>query len=283
MGIVASRPPYYGAPASGVDLSRLLDDACRSGEDGALRAAMLAESRLPGPRLNLRLLDEFAATVVDRLPSTGTDPVVGAVERLLDSWAATSGSDANDPVVVLPCAAVLAYGWVGAARPEWYPDEISKLVVAAADPRWRVRELVATACQRLLEADWPRTIATLLDWSADPHPLVVRAAVAAVAEPRVLDTGERWVAAMAVQRAGLARLARVPLGERRSSHVRTLRQALGFTVSVVGAASGDFGPMLEAAQSGDPDLRWVAAKNAEHKRLDRWPDQLAELRAALVS
>jgi hypothetical protein len=38
-----------------------------------------------------------------------------------------------------------------------------------------------------------------------------------------------------------------------------LRKALGFTVSVAVAATGDFGLIeeLAAAATGDPDLRWV--------------------------
>ena len=149
------------------------------------------------------------------------------------------------PEVILPCAAVAAYGEVGSVRPDWWDDEVAKLRVAATDGRWRVREAVALALQRLLAADWDRTVEVLLDWAAADDALVVRAAAAAVAEP--------------------------PL----------LRQALGFTVSVIVAAAGDFTLLEHMAASGDPDLRWVARENLKKHRLRRWPARLDHVQALL--
>ena len=70
-------------------------------------------------------------------------------------------------------------------------------------------EMVAAALQRVLEVDWERTVAELAGWAADADPLVVRAAAAAVAEPRLLVTGGRSTAVLAVQRRAVASLAAV--------------------------------------------------------------------------
>jgi hypothetical protein len=150
--------------------------------------------------MNLMLVDRFADAVADvvrpRDPPAGT---VDALEGLLDHWAAMSPAEApgDRPGVVLPCAAVLAYGAVGAVRPEWWSDETAKLRRAASDGRWRVR------------------------------------------------------------------------------------QGLGFTVSVVVAARGDFSLLGELVRSDDADLRWVARENLRKKRLARWPDEVAHLRSEL--
>ena len=70
---------------------------------------------------------------------------------------------------------------------------------------------------------------------------------------------------------------------RRASSVRVLRQALGFTVSVIVAATGDFALLEEMAASGDPDLVWVARENLKKARLRRWPARLDHVRALLAT
>jgi hypothetical protein len=197
------------------------------------------------------------------------DPPVDALVELLDGWAALSPDDApgDGPPVILPCAAVAADGAVAVSRPEWWDDELAKLRRAASDSRWRVREVVAMALQHVLGHDWDRAVAELQSWAGDDDPLVVRAAAAAVAEPALLRVAGRAEDAAAVQRRAVARLATVPPDERRREDVRVLRQALGFTVSVAVAATGDVTLLDEMAGSADPDLRWVARQNSRKARL----------------
>jgi hypothetical protein len=248
-------------------IAALLDSALAAGDASELRAELLGGSRLPGPRLNLALVREFAGAVEElvRRPQPPTDALVD----LIDGWAALSSADApgDEPAVILPCAAIAAYGEVAVARPAWWSDEMGKLRRAASDSRWRVREVVAMALQRVLRHDWDRTVAALRTWAEDPDPLVVRAAVAAVAEPSLVREAARGLDAEAVQRDAVASLAALPAVERRRDDVRTLRQALGFTISVVVAATGDGALLDELASSGDPDLQWVARQNRKKARL----------------
>src|SRR5262245_9798646 len=160
---------------------RVLLDRAVAGDDAPIRTALVQRSGLPGARLNLRLVDGFAAAVGEMV--CRPDPPVAALEALLDRWAAMPEHQApvDRPEVILPCAAGAAYGEVGSVRPDWWDDEVAKLRVAATDGRWRVREVVAQALQRLLDADWDRTVQVLLDWAAADDALVVRAAAAAVA------------------------------------------------------------------------------------------------------
>jgi hypothetical protein len=121
-------------------MAALLEAALATGDASGLRARLTARSGLPGS-LDLALLQEFAAAVgaVVRRPEPPTDALVA----LLDGWAALTPDEApgDDPAVILPCAAVAAYGEVALARPEWRDDEVAKLRRAASDPRWRVREV----------------------------------------------------------------------------------------------------------------------------------------------
>jgi hypothetical protein len=263
------------------EVGALLDRALATGDDAPVRTELLQHSGLPGARLNLRLVATFAHAVgeVARRP----DPPVAALAALLDRWAAISEHQApvDRPEVILPCAAVAAYGAVGVVRPDWWDDEVAKLGGAAADGRWRVREVVALALQRLLDADWDRTVRVLLDWAAADDPLVVRAAAAAVAEPPLLRSDHRRALAAAVQRRAVERLRACPAQARGTPPVRVLRQALGFTISVVVAATGDFALLEDMAACGDPDLRWVVRENLKKGRLQRWPARLDHVRVLL--
>ena len=237
-----------------MELEARLAEALATGDDSALRATLTSHSGLPGARMNLRLVGDFAEAVgaVVLRP----DPPVQRLEDLLDGWAAEDAAG-DEPEVILPCAAHAAYGEVGAVRPDWWDDEIAKLRRGATDDRWRVREVVAQALQRLLDADWPRTIDALLAWAADPDPLVVRA------EPAARDATE-------IQRRAVATYRSLPPERRRRDDAKTLRQALGFTLSVPSAVTGDLTLLDELASSGDRDLEWIARQNLGKSRLARW-------------
>jgi len=64
---------------------------------------------------------------------------------------------------------------------------------------------------------------------------------------------------------------------------RALRQALGYTLSVVTAASPETGfhLMEELAALPDPDIIWIVRENMKKKRLQPWQDRLSTLETAL--
>jgi hypothetical protein len=234
--------------------------------------------------MNLEVVAAFSAAVGLLVTQPDLpDPQVEALEALLDGWAALGEDEApgDQPEAILSCAAVAAYGAVGVARPDWIDDELAKLRRSAADPRWRVREVVAQSLQRLLAHDWSYVVWELADWAADDDPLVVRAAAAAVAEPPLLREASRAADAHGVQRVAVDRFRSAADSGGGGGGDRTLRQALGFTLSVTTAATGDFALLHELAGSGDPDLIWIATQNAKKSRLKAHPDALAALQALL--
>jgi hypothetical protein len=139
----------------------------------------------------------------------------------------------------------------------------------ATDARWRVREAVAMALQRLGDADLPRLFGIADHWAADPHPLVQRAAVAGVCEPRLLTTPTAAARAVAVCAQVTDALAARPAGERRDAGVRALRQALGYCWSVAVAADPAAGLLAFRAlvSSGDADVAWIVRENSTKARL----------------
>jgi hypothetical protein len=248
-----------------------LEAVLASRDTARLEDYLVAGSGLPGPRLNLRLVGAVAAAV-------GTHPDV--LEPLLPRWLAIPPDHApvDDPRVILPCAAAAGYGELAVTTPDRFDEVDNRLYSAATDDRWRVREAVTLGLQRMLRADWDATAAVLLGWADDEDPLVVRAAAAGVAEPPLLKKHKHATAALEIQRRAAHRLHAVPAARRRTQPVRVLRQALGFTISVVVAATGDFALLRELAGSGDADLEWVVRENLKKSRLSAWPDEIAALR-----
>lgn len=210
-----------------------------------------ANSGLPGPRANLTLLDAVADLA---------DP--DTVNALLGS----------DDEYLTACGAA-GLGVLGARDGDrgW----ATRLHELARDRRWRVREGVAMALQRLGDADLGDGGSRLADlttrWSAENDPLVQRAVVAGVCEPRLLRSPERSAAAIALcARATDVLLAQDPPTRRRPNW-RTLRQALGYCWSVAVAADPAAGlPVFaDLADSADPDLAWIVKTNAGKARLSR--------------
>lgn len=212
----------------------------------AVPGYLTAHSGLPGPRGNLELLDAFGDV---------GDP--GLVRRL-----------ATDPDEYLRCCGIVG---LGRLLTEGAAELAAELREHACDPSWRAREAVAIALQRLGDADPARLRAIVADWAEDERPLVRRAAIAAICEPRLLTDPATAAAALDACATATAGLLAVPADERRHADVRTLRQALGYCWSVAVAAEPvaglrAFGTLR--AQT-DPDVAWIVRENLRKARLRR--------------
>jgi hypothetical protein len=216
------------------------------------RAAYLrANSRLPGPRANLELLAS-AAEEVD-------------LESAIRWAGAALGSDPTDVFVIM-------VGLVGLGRFAGAGDETGLAVLRrrAADAEWRIREAVAIGLQRLGDERPERLAEIARAWTAGSA-LEARAAVAAVAEPRLLRSPNAVSAALEVMDAATAKVADATDG--RAPDVRVLRQALGYAWSVVVAADPPLGwPRLDAwaaRAERNPDIDWILRENRGKSRLRR--------------
>jgi len=208
--------------------------------------AFLGEhSGLPGPRANI----ELGRAVADE-----GDPAV--FDRLI----------ASDEEYLVFCG-VLGLGRRLAEKPD--AALVGQLKHQAADGRWRVREAVAMALQRVGDADLPRLLDLAARWAGDPAPLVQRAAVAGLCEPRLLTEAPAAARALEACATATESLAARPLAERTDPGVRALRQTLGYGWSVAVAADPTAGlPRFQELRiSADRDVQWIVRENCRKARL----------------
>jgi hypothetical protein len=206
-------------------------------------------SGLPGPRANL----ELVAAVADE-----ADP-----DRL---WRFSASSDE-----FLALCGTAGLGRIALLEPDTVMTWLREL---ASDPRWRVREGVAMALQRLGLEDMSRLLAEMQVW-ADGDFYVQRAVVAGVCEPALLKSNADTVAVLEI----IDRITR-SLGsakDRRDDGFRVLRQALGYGWSVAAAAAPQNAkPYLEKwLRSPDKDVAWVMKSNLSKARMADIRDSLA--------
>jgi hypothetical protein len=205
---------------------------------------LTANSRLPGPRANLELV-----------AACGEEADLSRALSLL-----ASGDEFQ-----MVCGLVALGRLVGEGD-----QALTELLHQhASDPRWRIREAVAMALQRAADSDPEAAFESAALWAGEPDPLVRRAAVAAVAEPRLIADPSRARRALLLLDLVTADLARIPIQERRAPPTRTLRQALGYAWSVVIAALPDEGlsAFRRLQASPDPDIQWIVRENLKKARL----------------
>lgn len=219
-----------------------------TGDYASVSAYLSANSGLPGPRSNLELL--YAAA---ELLSLGHAKQLRA-----------------EPDEYLRCCGVITLG-----REFFEPDADAKAVTSeltgfAADDSWRVRESVAMAAQRIGDHDFAALVQLVREWLDQPHPLVLRAAVAAICEPRLISRPEEAAVALTACDLATRALLALPKEERRLPAARTLRQALGYCWSVAVAADPGAGlPVFAALGGEDPDLAWIVRTNLSKARLKK--------------
>jgi hypothetical protein len=151
------------------------------------------------------------------------------------------------------------------------PATEADLRASAKDHRWRVREGVAMALQRLGDVDMSRLLDLADSWADDPDPFVQRAAVAGVCEPRLLKLASASIRGIELCRRVTDALVAWPPAERSGEAARTLRQALGYCWSVAVAANPSVGlPAFREIENDEhPDAVWIARENRKKARLKR--------------
>jgi hypothetical protein len=213
-------------------------------------AYLLQESGLPGPRANL----ELARAVADE----GDRELF---ERYLAFDAAAA--PANTPHEFLAFCGVLGLGTLLTRGQE---GVLEALRLHASDPRWRIREAVAMALQRLGEADMDALLAEMEQWSQG-NLLQQRAAAAALCHPDLLGEGAQAERVLQILDNITASLLGVE--DRRSDEFKALRKGLGYCWSVAVCALPAAGKQRMEAwlTSEDQDVRWIMKQNLAKKRL----------------
>jgi hypothetical protein len=210
-------------------------------------------SGLPGPRANL----ELVAAVVEE----------GDADRL---WKMSASPDE-----FLALCGTAGLGRIALLEPDTVMTWLHKL---ASDPRWRVREGVAIALQRLGREDMPRLLSVMHEWARD-EPFVQRAVVAGLCEPAILRKNEDVVAVLETLD-GITTSA-AGATHRRDEGFQALRKALGYGWSVAAAAApANAKPYLEKwLRSTDKDVAWIMKTNMGKARMTELREMLTTAQA----
>jgi hypothetical protein len=251
-----------------------------TGNQRPLEFYLREQSRLPGTRANLELVNSLS-NLLTAVVLEQPDQVWMLLNYLVRDEQ-TVATNTPDEFIVL--CGVVAFGACATVRPEWRRGVFELLGRFASSGSWRVREGVAMAFQRLLPVAPQETIEYLMELATKGNCFQQRASVAAIAEPPMLNTPTMIDAALAIQRLVLERLHALPAGVRKREDVRTLRQGLGYTLSVVAAAIPEkgFALMRECAGWGDPDINWILRENLKKKRLAKFVEHTEKVSRLLA-
>jgi hypothetical protein len=249
------------------DLKSLMAGFLAGNGRDKLEAYLLDNSQLPGPRANLELAQAFAASVRNY-----SDRGAGRLWGLLCALTAIGAEEApvNRPREFLPFCGAVALGELAAAEDRFRPAALAKLRSLAKDSRWRLREAVAMGVQRILGASPKSSRKELMLWIESGNWLEMRAAAAGVAEPRWLASLERAEQALDLHRKIIQAVGTAK--DRRAEEFLILRQALGYTLSVVVSAAPvpGFAYLQNLADSTDPHILWILKSNLKKKRLVKY-------------
>ncbi|MDQ2942785.1 MAG: hypothetical protein M3R21_03845 [Candidatus Dormibacteraeota bacterium] len=210
-------------------------------------------SGLPGPRANLELVQAVGDEAdADRL------------------WRLSASSDE-----FLALCGTAGLGKVALMEPDTVMTWLREL---ASDPRWRVREGVTMALQRIGRESMTHLLAEMEAWSGDV-PYTQRAAAAGLCETALLREPAHAVRVLVILDRITTSLAAST--DRRKEDFRVLRQALGFCWSVAAAAAPENAlPYFEKwSRSTDKDVAWVMQSNLDKARIAGLRDQLAKAEA----
>jgi hypothetical protein len=256
-------------------LSSLVERAV-GGNHRPLEFYLREHSRLPGPRANLELANDVAF-----LLASASANYPDNVRTLIHTFANGDRGviESNTPSEFVMLCGVVAAGVCASVRLEWRDYTVEMLNHYSCNPSWRIREAVATAYQHLLSTDPESTLAFLTRVAARGNYLQLRAAISAVAEPRLLYKHEVLRCALQLQQVVLERVKRTPLSERKNEDFRVLRRTLGYTLSVVTAADPDAGftLMRHCALWNDDDINWILRENLKKKRLAKFTYDTASI------
>jgi hypothetical protein len=213
-------------------------------------AFLLKESGLPGPRGNL----ELAQVVADE-----------GNQALFERYLAYDADQAptNSPYEFLAFCGMVGLGRLLA---EGQTEMLATLRRCASDRRWRIREGVAMALQRLGDVDMDALVQAMTVWCTGT-PLEQRAAAAALCEPRLLGQAKHARAVLRILDKITASVRKVE--NRKSEDFVTLRKGLGYCWSVAVAALPDEGKRLmeKWLADADRDVRWIMKENLKKNRL----------------
>jgi hypothetical protein len=204
------------------------------------------ESGLPGPRGNL----ELAYAVAEE-----------GNEKQFKQFLSFQAEE-NTPEVFLVFCGVVGLGKLAAND----PTHFEPLRKYASDPRWRIREAVATGLQLVGDQDMDLLLKEMQGWSQGNW-YEKRAVAAALAEPRLLKHPK--YAKKVLKILDDITVSMENADGSKDEGFKVLRQGMGYCWSVAVAALPEAGkPIMEKwLDSQDKDIYWMMKENLKKNRL----------------
>ncbi len=260
-------------------LVHLLAEFLKTGDTEKIREYLASNSNLPGPRGNLELAYAFAEVAEDF--STKNPIEIWALASALTNVSANE-APVNDSKEFLPFCGAVTLGAVASTHTEFFRQAFPVLKKLANDSRWRTREGVAMGLQKLIAKQGQDVMAELEGWIVKNEWLTMRAVAGGVAEPALLKDLQNAKGALALHEKIFSQI--LAAGERKTNEFKKLRQALGYSLSVVICAipKEGFEYMQRIAGSHDADILWVIKENLKKNRLVKtFPDEVAAAKKLL--
>ncbi|MFW9767266.1 MAG: hypothetical protein ACFFF9_13500 [Candidatus Thorarchaeota archaeon] len=263
-----------------VELCEIITNSSKRKVQDELFRYIITNSNLPGPRGNLELASAFEETISNQISKDSVEDLWELCSFMSNISAAEA--PVNDPKEFIAFCGTRGLGAIGAALLEYQEKTLFRLRTLAQDSRWRMREAVAMALQKLLSSGNIKIRKELVDWIEQDDWLVVRAVMTGVAEPSLLmNTGfAEWALDAHTKVLDKIRAS----SDRKSDEFRTLRKALGYTLSVVVKAipSTGFRTLEEQIKMNDADIGWIVKENLKKKRLvSNFPEEVDKLAKVL--
>ncbi|MDX1813672.1 MAG: hypothetical protein R3319_02680 [Candidatus Bathyarchaeia archaeon] len=259
-------------------LTYLINEYLKTGMAENFTKYLTSNSNLPGPRGNLELADVFADVVRD---------YAGKEHKKLWSLCLQLTqfplieAPVNNPKEFLVFCGARGVGALGKSQ-RFFQKAVSRLKELASDPRWRTREGVAMAIQNMIQKQPQKTLKEIEKWIESDNWLVMRAVAAGVAEPALLKDEQTAKSAFELHKQIFSKIAAA--SERKSSEFKTLRQGLGYSLSVIVRAvpREGFEYMRQLAEQQDSDILWIVKENLKKSRLVKnFPEEVASTKKML--
>ena len=260
-------------------LKSIIDESLETGFDAKLIEYLTSNSNLPGPRGNLELANLFAKNLADYPP-----------QKIVKLWGlclkmtriSATEAPVNTPQEFIPFCGTVGMSSIAAKNSSYFNDALNLLEKLATDSRWRMREAVAMALQKLISAEPGAVINELNIWINSEDLLKLRAIVAGVAEPAILKNKEVAREAFQLNQKVVQKLKEIK--DRKTESFRVLRKALAYTLSVVivSLPKEGFEFLNRLVKIDDPDIKWIIRENLKKNRLIKnFPTEVNALKKSL--
>jgi|GEM_PF-1640777 len=226
---------------------------------------LINNSNLPGPAVNLSLSYAFADLIKDIEYSQG-------MYNIITDWLVNYDEvDVNEPKIIIPVSVIQALGEIfnKISINQIKNEIIDRFKYYSNDKRWRIREAVCFALQRIGENDFNAINKIFLRWINNASLLEQRAIIVSLAHYPILNKKDNILFSLEISEVILNNILKYE--DKKNEDFRIIKKALSFTLSVYVSKLPDDGfKLLEKwAKVDDKDIKDIIKSNLKKSRLSK--------------